>query len=115
MSGIPAWVFVGAQVVCVGEIDVPDDLIWRLSLPEVGKTYTVRSASFGERDEEPCIRLAEVTNPSIRYEDDANWCIWNGEPRFALSNFRPAVDRKTEAEDLALFRHHIDQRQRVDA
>jgi|DEB19_MinimDraft_3_1074340.scaffolds.fasta_scaffold118202_1 hypothetical protein len=100
MSGIPSWAVRGAKVVCVLDFTTArtvNDLGYT-AIPIVGQAYTVRRAYIC-RYGVPVIALRE-------FEVDQY---------FDLRGFRPAVALKTESEDLAHFRHHLDQRQPVDA
>lgn len=94
--GIPAWAVRGAKVVC----QPPDSGGWvgadqkgRPSIePQRGSVYTISEVVL---EFVPYLVLAECD------PDDM----------FRLICFRPAVEPKTEAEDVAMFRDLIDQRQ----
>jgi hypothetical protein len=106
MSGaIPAWAVRGARVVFV-DYAGPDRVgpAGYEVLPIPGPVYTIRDVT-GE-----CIRLEEIVNEPRWYGD-----IGFAECRFRIRAFRPAVPRVAEAEDVALFKHHLDQHQPVDA
>lgn len=97
MSGIPSWATRGAKVVCISE-SYHDNFVDDVPRPVEGRVYTIREALM--RSGKPQVRLVEI---------DA------GVASFHTERFRPVVPPKTEAEDLAHFRHHLDQRQPVDA
>lgn len=96
---IPSWAKPGAKVVCVD--DIPDKG-WHPDLGglSVGSVYTIReiarhsSGALG-------VRLVEIVR---RLAPADPW-----EQPFAFRRFRPLVSTKTEAEDVALFRHHLKQ------
>lgn len=88
MSGLPSWVRVGARVICVNDV-VTTPIERGQTLPVRGVTYTVRNTF---RD---AIRLVEIVNRTIYTTEDGF-----GESAFYISRFRPAVEPKTEAEDL---------------
>ena len=91
MSGYPAWVRVGAKVVCID--DKASSSLRPLHNGDMGgltkgRVYTISALDVGWRGT-LTIHLAECVRP--------NSC------GFQLSRFRPAVPPKTEAEDLELF------------
>lgn len=100
MSSIPSWAFKGAKVVCADASGQPQ--------LQNGAIYTVAWAGLGDG----MIDLGHgLQAPSVHLEGVERMF---GVP-FALSRFRPAVEPKSEAEDVALFKHHLDQRKPVDA
>lgn len=110
MSGVPAWAVRGAKVVCV------DPNPWwygpearGANVPVKDAVYTIREIVFGD-----AVLLEEIRNAPRLIEVDGGG-LTIGEPCFAIARFRPVIAKKSEAEDLALFRHHIDQRLPVDA
>lgn len=97
MSGIPAWAVRGAKVVCIEGSGRNHFGGWA---PKTGGVYTVRSAFFAEGFG-PFLRLAEY-----RTEHQ-----WRGMERgWDAYRFRPVIEPKTEAEDLAHFKHHLTQK-----
>lgn len=108
MSGIPSWAVRGAKVVAVGTPNA-GPRVPGANYPEIGGIYTIRKvkpAGYGgcQRD---LLMLREIDNSHFKPEPF--------EPGFPLEAFRPIAPLKTESEDLAHFRHHLDQRQPVDA
>lgn len=100
MSGVPSWAVRGQKVVCVqgtslattGEVNITS-----------GDVFTIRDILAN--DDGVGLYLVEVVNP-LRL-------TWAGqiERAYYIDRFRPLVTTKTVAEDLAHFRHHLDQRQ----
>lgn len=109
MSAIPAWAVRGAKVVCVDDafVSVSDGGL------RVGREYQIKRAYC---------RALRSPVAAATYVDDHRMvqlvgvsCPTSMDGGYALARFRPAVEPKSEVEDLALFRHHLDQRQPVDA
>jgi hypothetical protein len=95
---IPSWARPGVKVVCIDGAGGSDVTIGRWA-PQVGSVYTVRGYYVG-----PCwdqIYLAEYRHPKTHPDGcEIGW---------RASNFRPLVSNKrTEAEDVALFTHHLE-------
>lgn len=103
MNSIPSWAVRGAKVVCVRTIDTcayPE-----VPYPTVGATYTVARVGHGDEDGDAIITVDEIDS-----RDGEGFDVG-----YSLACFRPAVEPKSEVEDVALFKHHLDQRQPVDA
>ena len=99
-SGIPAWAVRGAKVVCVDAAPSGRPHIIRVKRLTQGAIYTVRGVSISEKDGEVGLLLDEVTN--------AISPTWDVEYNYLIHRFRPAVPPKTQAEDVGLFRYHLD-------
>lgn len=90
---------IGQKVVCITRRSLYPNYIGRLRHPpalKVGGIYTIRDidARYIELVGEPGVRLEELCFPPHE-------CIWGMvEPAFAMSRFRPIVERKT---DISLF------------
>jgi hypothetical protein len=98
---VPAWATRGAKVVCVRdfrEARIVDDIGHR-GMPELGKVYVIFKAEVDRIYHVPVVYLTEF--PSTQ--------------GFDLVGFRPAVEPKTEAEDVALFHDIARQKLPVDA
>ncbi len=99
MSGLPLWAQAGAKVICVDNAlrtytAIPDDLGQLV----VGAEYVIERAWMSVAKCFPIIAVSGVS------------CTPNafGRPTgFALDRFRPLIPRKTEAEDVALFKAHL--------
>lgn len=107
MSGIPAWAVPGAKVVCVDDSPPTSDKAhFHQKWLQAGNIYVIRAAYVGA-DGEVGVCLGEIVSvfrPELGREQG-----------FYLRRFRPAVEPKSEAEDVALFKHHLDQKLPVDA
>ena len=97
MSGIPAWAVRGAKVVCISD-RYHENFVDDVPRPVCGNVYTIREALV--RKGKPQVRLIEIDS---------------GAASFHTNRFRPAVEPKSEAEDLALFRQWLPKSQPVDA
>ncbi len=108
---IPSWAVRRAKVVCVAS---PEVIAAAKALhpwgnyPETGQVYTVRGHVYDSKGE-GLLLLVEISNPPQPS------CVGVVEWGFEVSKFRPLVAPKTEAEDLAHFRHHLTQNTPVDA
>lgn len=91
-ASLPSWARVGAKVVCVNASGSGDG---KTPLIE-GRTYTIRSINDELSTACAGIRLAEITNGR---------CPLGWEWHYNITRFRPAVEPKSEAEDLAHFTH----------
>ena len=96
-ASIPSWVVRGAKVVCISD-RYHDNFVDDVPRPVCGNVYTIREALV--RKGKPQVRLIEIDS---------------GAASFHTNRFRPAVEPKSEAQDVALFKHHLDQRKPVDA
>lgn len=105
MSGIPSWAVRGAKVVAIEASSKPKRNETNVV---VGFTYTIREVVVFE-GYGAGLRVEEIVNPIV------GSTVGFLERAFPIEMFRPLVPQKTEAEDLAHFRHHLDQRQPVDA
>lgn len=98
---IPSWAKPGAKVACIDASEREDtDPGAEVHLDHLvlGQTYTLRDIAIGNGGK-PGVRLAELGATPFG---------------FLLARFRPAVEPKTEAEDVALFRHHLKQPEGVE-
>jgi hypothetical protein len=94
---VPAWVRPGARCVCV---DDADQQFWSLGRVVRGETYTVAGIADVDDNGQAGLILAEVKTGQECYNLG-----------FRAARFRPtAVTGKTEAQDLAHFSHHLDQK-----
>lgn len=84
---IPAWASPGKKVVCVRVFSV--NSFYTGPRLEKGRIYTVTSTHPGYSEWE--LAVAGIENPNGRG------------PWWAGSQFRPAIEPKTEAEDVAMF------------
>jgi hypothetical protein len=84
---------VGQKVVCVVAFD---DMArsWGFSGPAKGSVYTIRE--FDDRGDAPALRLVEIVNPPCKHRNISEPI----EPGFAVTGFRPVVERKT---DISIF------------
>ena len=97
MNGVPSWASRGARIVCVLDFNTSrtvNDKGYR-RLPVLSHTYAVRKAYIDGPSGLPVVTLRE----------------FEADHFFDLRGFRPAVEPRAEADDLAQFRHHLDQRQ----
>lgn len=96
---VPAWAVRGAKCVCVKrEAWRPLEHFERAPcVPVYGDIYTVRQVVSLEGG--VYLALDQVAGP---------YC-------FAVCNFRPLVDDQAQERDVAHFRHHLTQNNRVDA
>ncbi len=99
MSGIPSWARKGVKVVCV---DAASAVTPGKQVPiTVGALYVIERVG--------------LYNSSLNPIVDGLPAVWlRGYPNtgdrlgaFLLRRFRPAVEPKTEAEDVALFKRHL--------
>lgn len=98
MSTLPSWARVGAKVVC---IDVAPRS-WPTDTLNLGAVYTVAGVGVSPSGK-PCLFLRETQSTLI-------WA--NGQRAgYYFDRFRPAVEPKSEAHDLAQFRKLLNARQ----
>lgn len=95
MSAIPSWAVRGAKVAWVGEGMLNMHPVFQ---PANGDVFTISEVATGW-DGGTIVIVAEMRNSD------------NIGPWWHVNRFRPLVSDNSEAEDLALFRHHLDQRQ----
>lgn len=88
---------VGQKVVFVDEAGLTTRerkiALYGIKYPDVSGTYIVREVLIW--DGRPCIRLCEITNPKVLYENEGE-----SEQAFAAWRFRPVIERKT---DISIF------------
>jgi hypothetical protein len=108
MSGaIPAWAVRGAKVVCVNDRPLPGSIWWD-DAPQKGAIYTVERARVLATGE-PVLYLSEIArSPATILEH-------GGETGYGIFRFRPVHSIDDPRADVALFKHHLDQHQPVDA
>jgi hypothetical protein len=105
MSAVPAWAVRGRKVVfkpkpegrprhSLGNYPVPDGV------------YTIRKVVICQ-DGKPAILLDEINNEHLI------GTFGDREPGFGTWHFRPAIEPKSEAHDLAMFRDLIRQPERA--
>ncbi len=87
---IPRWAVPGARVVCVKNLR--GNGYGTEQVPEIDKVYTVR-----ELTSQDCLQVKEIVNPLCRYAEG------DLEAAFKIHCFRPAVEPRTEQEDVAFF------------
>jgi hypothetical protein len=97
MSGIPAWAVRGAKVVWTGGRIRPG--VKRLT---EGRVYTLRGTALCPINGHIGCYLVGVYNDRHLFLPE--------ELGYLLEQFRPLVTAKTEAEDLAHFKHHLTQK-----
>ena len=95
-EAIPAWAVPGAIVVCV-DVSYDNYTMGKEWLERLDKqtVYTIRSTGRSPSGNLPFIRLREIAVTT-------RWS--NGEELgYSLNRFRPAVEPKSEAHDVAMF------------
>lgn len=103
MSSIPSWLADGSKIVCIRTMVRPDGG----PVPGVNEIYLARDAHiiFGE----VYVGLSGMMTSDPNPFGGARGPFWPG------SWFRPAVEPKSEAEDVALFKRLLNQPVPVDA
>lgn len=98
---IPSWARVGAKVVLVDDSPPEGPKLMPVSMPVLGKTYTIREVigAGAKHVRNDCILLEEITNPISP--------VWHEEYCYRLKRFRPLTTTKTQAEDVAMIRSLI--------
>lgn len=94
MGGLPAWAVPNARVVCVRDFGLAshhNDLGYR-TMPVENSVYII-GRTRAHIDGRPTVTLREF--------EHNHW--------FDLTGFRPAVEPKSEAHDLAYFRRYLTQ------
>lgn len=104
---IPSWAKPGVKVVCVNATG-PDwwgiSTSWRAGeAPRERAVYTIARA-WMDSDGAPVAEFHELAR-----SDEAH-SFWGEHVGYWLGRFRPLVADKSEAEDVALFRQHLEQR-----
>jgi hypothetical protein len=94
---VPSWAVRGAKVVCVDDDWTCDEIDTDLPDPVRGETYTIEGVD---------------TDDDIDFEGGAGLYLagFPDDAFYTIRNFRPLVTTKSEAEDLAHFRHHLTQK-----
>jgi len=96
-SSIPSWARPGVRVVCINDQRITETEVEALVLVE-GRIYTVAAAFIHRRTGLPALTLDETLLLDL--------CHWAG-------RFRPVVEPKSEAHDLAMFRDLLRQPERA--
>ncbi len=100
-ASIPSWVRVGAKVQCV---DVRPSYLNGATL-DANAVYTILSVGG-----------SYFTGIAVAIDGpDSGWRFAQPHGAWVHTRFRPLVEPKSEAEDVALFKHHLSQPQPVDA
>lgn len=94
----PSWAKIGAKVVYFR--DRPDGMHPEVPSPVVGRVYTISRIGMAFNGAGPAIISVEEINSMSPLV---------GECGYDLADFRPAVEPKSEAEDMSLFRDLIRQ------
>lgn len=98
MTDIPSWAVPGAKVVCVNDW-FPDEGVeatYEGAGPAIGHDYTVRGNDY-------FYGMCWIAITAVP-----------GDVFFPIVNFRPAVEPKTEQEDVALFKRDVEAMTPVD-
>jgi hypothetical protein len=97
MSGVPSWARKGMKVVCINDQRLESSEV-HTGFLVAGSAYTIDGAYHHPSDGRIGLFLAEAPGK------------YQGHPvAYDLRRFRPAVEPKTEAEDLAQFRKLLTQ------
>jgi len=99
MSGIPAWAYRGAKVVCVDDAMRGDTT--GIELPKLDQTYTIRHVIWNTYWRGWQTRLVEVVNQPQLYNIGFVEAAWN------LSRFKPLITQQDDLEaHFNQFLHH---------